>query len=39
MISFVVALVLVSGVIDMVAFLPTPMMVGATSYSLIKCYI
>ena len=30
--SFVVVLLLVSGVIDMVALLPTPIMVGATSY-------
>ena len=32
MMSFVEVLVLVSGVIDMVAPLPTPMIVGATSY-------
>jgi hypothetical protein len=32
MMSFVVVLVLVSCVIDMVASLPTPMIVGATSY-------
>ena len=30
--SFAVVLLLVSGVIDMVASLPTPTMVGATSY-------
>ena len=30
--SVVVVLLLVSGVIDMVASLPTPTMVGATSY-------
>ena len=32
----VVALVLVSGAIDMVASLPTPIMVGATSYRFDK---
>ena len=30
--SVAAVLVLVSGVIDMVALLPTPIMVGATSY-------
>ena len=32
MISVVVVLLLVSDVLDMVASLPTPIMVGATSY-------
>jgi hypothetical protein len=32
MYSVVVVLLLVSGVIDMVAFGPTPIIVGATSY-------
>ena len=32
MLSLVAVLLLVSGVIDMVASLPTPIMVGATSY-------
>jgi hypothetical protein len=35
--SVVVVLVLVSGVIDIVASLPTPMIVGATSYRFDKC--
>ena len=37
MISFLsVVLLLVSGVVDMVAFGPTPIMVGATSYKIDK---